>query len=324
MFSRKKALMGRYILRRLGFLVLTLLLTSLIIFAITQFLPADVASILLGQDATEVALQNIRAELGLNEPWPLRYVNWLSHFVSGNWGAAYTFIGKPDIFPLVMDKLGNSLRLALVTLLVAVPLSILLGILAGLNENKLLDNVVSVASLSVVGLPEFVTGLVLIQIFAHWLGWFPATATDATMKPFFEALPDMFLPMLTATLVLLAYITRLVRAGVIEEFKKPYTRTATLKGLPRRVVLFKHVLRNALLPTITVIAISFGWLVGGIIVIENVFNYRGLGLLLADAIRNQDLPLLQAITMVIVVMVVLANLVADLLYAYFNPRIRLE
>jgi len=150
------------------------------------------------------------------------------------------------------------------------------------------------------------------------------TATFAGNKPLIEALPELILPALTASLVMLAYIARLVRAGVIEELKKNYTRTAKLKGLSQRKVLFKHVLRNALLPTITVIAISFGWLMGGLIVIENVFNYRGLGLLLTKAIDDQDLPLLQAITMVIVFLVVIANLIADLLYAFLNPRIRLK
>jgi peptide/nickel transport system permease protein len=165
--------------------------------------------------------------------------------------------------------------------------------------------------------------VVLIQIFAHELGWFPANSSvrlDATLG---EALPMLILPALTATLVLLAYIARLTRAGVIEELKKPYVRTAVLKGLPRRTVVVKHVLRNALLPTITVIAISFGWLISGLIVIENVFNYPGLGRLMVFAIDRRDLPLMQALTMVTVLGFALANLVADLLYAYLNPRIRL-
>ncbi len=316
--------MGRYILRRLGFLVLTLLLTSMLIFAVTQLLPGDMASILLGREASEAAKAELRRELGLDAPLPVQYARWLADFVRGDWGVAHTFIGKPAIRDLVLGKLANSLRLALLTLLIAVPLSMLLGVMAGLKENSLTDTAISVGSLSVVALPEFVTGLLLIQLLAHGLGWLPATATFASEKPFFEALPELILPALTATFVLLAYIARLVRAGVIEELKNPYTRTARLKGLPERRVLVKHVLRNALLPTVTVLAISFNWLVGGIIVIENVFNYRGLGLLLSDAIDNRDLLLLQAITMVIVLGVVVANLVADLLYAYLNPRIRLK
>jgi peptide/nickel transport system permease protein len=313
--------MGRYILRRLGFLVLTLFLTSIIIFVITQFVPGDVARILLGREASEAAVEALRAQLGLNDPWPVQYGNWLRKFVLGDWGEAFS--SGSEIRPLVMQRLRNSLMLAFVTLLIAVPLGILLGVLAGLQENKFMDSVVSVVSLSVVGLPEFVTGLVFIQLLAHRWNLFQASSAIPPDTPFFEALPYLLLPALTATLVLLAYIARHTRAGVIEELKKPYTRTAVLKGLSPYTVLFKHVLRNALLPTVTVIAISWGWLIGGLIVIENVFNYPGLGRLLLFAIDHRDLPLLQAITMVSVVAVVLANLMADLLYAYLNPRIRL-
>jgi peptide/nickel transport system permease protein len=204
-----------------------------------------------------------------------------------------------------------------------VPLAVLLGVVAGLNEDKAADNLISIASLSVVGLPEFVTGVILIEILAFRLEWLPANSSIQADATFREALPMLILPALTATLVLLAYIARLTRAGVVEELKRPYVRTAVLKGLPRRTVVFKHVLRNALLPTITVIAISFGWLISGLIVIENVFNYPGLGRLLIFAIDRRDLPLLQAITMVTVLAFALANLAADLLYAWLNPRIRL-
>lgn len=208
-------------------------------------------------------------------------------------------------------------------MLIGVPLSIFLGVIAGLNENKLVDNTISIGSLSVVGLPEFVTGIILIEIFARRLGLLPANSSIPIDATFRDAFPMLILPAITATLVLLAYIARMTRAGVLEELKKPYVRTATLKGIPQVSVTFKHVLRNALMPTITVIAISFGWLIGGLIVIENVFNYPGLGRLLVFAIDRRDLPLLQAVTMVIVLGFALANLAADLIYAYLDPRIRL-
>jgi len=211
---------------------------------------------------------------------------------------------------------------------ISIPLAVGLGVIAGLNENKTVDNTISVFSLSVVGLPEFVTGLVLIQIFSFefrrlGLPYLPATSSVLPETGFLDTLPLLILPAVTATLVLLAYIARLTRAGVIEELKQPYVRTADLKGLPRRSVVYKHVLRNALLPTITVIAISFGWLISGLVVIENVFNYPGLGRLLVFAIDRRDLPMLQDITMVTVTVFALANLAADLLYAVLNPRIRL-
>jgi peptide/nickel transport system permease protein len=232
-----------------------------------------------------------------------------------------------------MQRLRNSLRLAAVALVIAVPLAVALGVWAGLNEDKAVDNVISVGSLSVVGLPEFVTGLVLIQLFAFAINdWLDANfgirpfLANSSIKPdasFADALPALILPALTAMLVLLAYIARLTRAGVIEELKRPYVRTATLKGLPRRTVGGKHVLRNALLPTITVIAISAGWLISGLIVIENVFNYPGLGRMMVFAIDRRDLPLMQALVMVTVLAFALANLAADLMYAWLNPRIRL-
>lgn len=313
--------MPRYILRRLGFLILTVLLTSLIIFVVTQLLPGDVARVILGREAGETALAELREELGLNRPVPVQYLSWLGRFLIGDWGESFS-TGLP-IRSLVLERLGNSLMLAGLTLVIAIPLSLLLGVVAGLNENKAADNVISVASLSVVGLPEFVTGLLLIQVLAFKFRLFPANSSIAPGTGFVEALPMLVLPAITATLVLLAYVARLTRAGVVEELKRPYVRTATLKGLSRRTVIVKHVLRNALLPAITVIAISMGWLISGLIVIENVFNYPGLGRLLTFAIDRRDLPLLQAITLVAVLAFSLSNLAADLLYAYLNPRIRL-
>jgi peptide/nickel transport system permease protein len=313
--------MLRYTLRRLGFMGVTLLITSMIVFGVTQLLPGDVARVILGREASETALQSLRQDLGLDRPLVVQYVTWLGDFVRGDWGISYA-TGLP-IRPLVMQRLGNSLMLAALALVFAVPLSVGLGVYAGLHEDKPADTAISVGSLSVVGLPEFVTGLVLIQLFAFRWRLLPANSSIRDDATFLEALPMLILPALTATLVLLAYVTRLTRAGVIEELKQGYVRTATLKGLPRRTVVWRHVLRNALLPTITVVAISFGWLISGLIVVENVFNYPGLGRLLTFAIDRRDLPMLQAITLVAVIAFALANLAADLLYAYLNPRIRL-
>jgi len=313
--------MARFLARRLAFLVLTLLFTSMLVFAVTQLLPGDVARIVLGREAGEEALVQFRQEWGLTDPLPVQYGRWLGGFVTGDWGASYT---ADAIRPIVMARLGNSLMLAGFTLLLAVPLGVLLGVLAGLHEGRVLDTVISVGTLAVVGLPEFVTGLALIQIFAHALDALPASSPIRTGTPFLQALPSLVLPAVTAMLVMLGYVARLTRAQVVEELRRPYVRTAVLKGLSWRRVVLRHVLRNALLPTVTVVAISFGWLIGGIIVIENVFNYPGLGRLLLFAIDRRDFPLLSAISMVVVLGVLLANLTADLLYAWLNPRIRLE
>ena len=312
--------MTRYVLRRLVFLTITLLFTSLIIFTITRYLPGDPCRVILGREVGEAALENCRSELGLNNPIPLQYLNWLKNFITGDWGTSFST--KTDIYPLVMDRLRNSLWLAVISLAIAVPISIALGVFAGLNENKFSDSLINVTGLSVVGLPAFVTGVVLIQIFSFNLKLLPANSSIPPGSTFLEALPMLILPALTITLILLAYITRMTRAGVIEELKKSYVRTADLKGLPRRVVVIKHVLRNALLPTVTVVALSFGWLVSGLVIVENVFNYPGLGRLMVFAIDRRDLPLMQAIAMITVFAFALANLTADLSYAYLNPRIR--
>jgi len=313
--------MGRYLLRRVGFLLLTLLISSALIFVICRLLPGDVARVILGREASDVAVAALREELGLNRPLPAQYLDWLGGFVTGDWGTSFST--QQPIRSLVAERLGNSLMLAGLTMLIAVPLAVGLGVLAGLREDRPADAAISVSSLAVVGLPEFVTGLLLIELFAFQLRWLPANSSIAPGAGFFEALPQLVLPAITATLVLLAYLIRLTRAGVIEELKQGYVRTAALKGLPWRTVLLRHVLRNALLPTITVVAISLGWLISGLIVVENVFNYPGLGRLLTFAIDRRDLPLLQAISMITVFVFAISNLAADLLYAALNPRIRL-
>jgi peptide/nickel transport system permease protein len=315
-----------YILRRLSFLLLTIILTSLLVFVVTQWLPGDPCRVILGREAGEAALEDCRQDLGLDQSLPVQYLSWLTDFLTGDWGISYST--RQPILPLVMERLGNSLMLTALTLAISVPLAVVLGVIAGLNANRPVDGAISVGSLAVVGLPEFVTGLVLIQVFSfgfreRGLPYLPANSSIPSDATFVEALPMLILPAITASLVLLAYIARLTRAGVVEELKQPYVRTADLKGLPRRTVMVKHVLRNALLPTITVIAISFGWLISGLVVIENVFNYPGLGRLMLFAIDRRDLPLLQAVVMVTVLGFALANLAADLIYAALNPRIRL-
>lgn len=314
--------MTRYIARRVLLLLATLLFTSALIFGLTQVLPGDIARLQLGREASEAALNAFRQERGLNDPVPVQYINWLRGFISGDWGRSYSS-GSPQVRPLVLARLANSLNLALLTLLISIPLAILLGVLAALAENTWLDNAISFFSLAVVGVPEFVTGVVLINVFALGLGWLPPTSLVREGYTLGDWLRVLILPALTATFVLLGYITRMTRAGMIDQLKQPYVRTATLKGLPRRQVIVKHVLRNALLPTITVIAISIGWLIGGLVVIENVYSYPGLGALLVDAVQQKNIPLLQACVMVVVFFFALANLAADLLYALLNPRIRL-
>ncbi len=315
--------MLRYLVRRILLLAVTLLITSAVIFALTQVLPGDVPRLILGRDAPAQAVENLREQLGLNESVPQQYINWLTGFVTGDWGTSFTG-GNSPIRPLVMDRLSNSLRLALLTLVISVPISITLGVIAGLRENSWIDSLISILTLSVVGLPEFVTGLILINVFSLGLGWFPASATAPNSASFGEWIRQLILPALSASFVLMAYIVRMTRAGVIDELKKPYVRTAILKGVPQNQVIIRHVMRNALLPTITVIAVSFGWLIGGLIVIENVFSFPGIGRLMTAAVERKDIPLMQAVVMVTIFFFAVSNLAADLVYAMLNPRIRLE
>lgn len=315
--------MARYIIRRLFLLVLTILVTSIIIFALTQLLPGDVAKLIKGREASPEVINAFREQFGLNDPIIQQYLNWLGGFLTGDWGVSFA-AGNPQVRPLVLDRLANSLRLAALTLFIAIPLSVSLGVIAALRENKWIDSIISIFSLSVVGLPEFVTGIVLVNVFALGLGWFKTTSLVSPTYSLGDWLNILILPALTASFVLIGYITRMTRAGMIDELKKPYVQTAILKGLSPSQIILKHVLRNALLPTITVIAISFGWLIGGLVVIENVFTYPGLGSLLVESVKQKNLPVLQATTLITVVAFALANLFADLLYAFLNPRVRLS
>ena len=300
--------------------------TSFLIFLIAQIIPGDVCRVILGREAGEGALRKCRVELGFVDDndrrisAATRYISWLLEFVRGNWGTSFA-TGEP-IQPWVLGRLRNSMMLGALVLIIAVPLSTFLGVVAGLNEGKLIDTVISVGSLSVVGLPEFITGILLINLVAFNVDFIPASSSVPVDSSFREAFPSLILPAITATVVLLAYIVRLTRAGVVEELKQPYVRTAELKGLALPAVIYRHALRNGLLPTITVVAISVGWLISGLVVIENVFNYPGLGRLMVFAIDRRDLPTLQACVMISVVGFAVANMLADLLYAALNPRIR--
>ena len=326
--------MLHFLRRRFVFFFFTYLLSSLMIFLLLRVLPGDPARVIAGgREATEAQVEEIRAQLGLNAPMPEQYVTWLGNFLRGEWGETIAFRGARNR-QLITERTVNSARLAAVALLLSVPISLVLGVIAGLSENKLPDILISLLTLSVVSLPEFVTGLFLINIVAlRWgrgalaeaLGWwFPASSAVPANASFGEMLPALWLPAFAATLVMLAYISRLTRAGVIEELKRDYVRTAALKGIAWRTVIWRHVLRNALLPTITVIALSITWLISGLVVIEVVFGFPGLGSLLIAAIERRDLLLVQAIVMVTVTIILFANLFADLAYALLNPRVELD
>ncbi|MEZ5125473.1 MAG: ABC transporter permease [Thermoleophilia bacterium] len=312
--------MGRFIFRRLVFVVFTVALSSIIIFWATTVLPGDVATMVLGRFATEEAKADLRTELGLDRPLVVQYGSWLGDFVRGDWGNSVST--NTEVRPIVLQRLKNSFMLAGVAFLMYVPLGVILGLIAALRKNTWVDQTISVGSLAFIGLPEFVSGVILISLFAIELGWFPSQSAISPDASFWEALPYLILPGVTVALTSLAYVVRMTRSGTVDVLQMDYVRTANLKGLSPSRVLFTHVLRNSLLPTITVVAIGIGWLIGGLIVTEAVYAYPGIGRLLLFAIQRRDLQLIQATALLIVVIYAVANLIADVLYAVLNPRIR--
>lgn len=312
--------MATYLLRRFSFILLTLILASIIIFAVTQLLPGDVAQVVLGQFATETAIENLREELGLNRPPHIQYLDWVNSFIKGDWGNS--MVSRQPVLPMVMNRLKNSTMLAGIALIIYVPLGIFLGVIAALKRGELLDQIISAVSMTFVGLPEFVNGLLLIAVFAIGLEWLPANSSINPDCAFHEALPYLILPAIAVSFTNLGYVARMTRAGTIDVLRTDYVRAADLKGLPSWQVLTRHVLRNALLPTVTVVAMGIGWLFGGLIVTEAVFGYPGLGRLLVFGIQRRDLPLIQACSMMVVAIYSLSNLTADILYGLLNPRIR--
>ena len=302
-------------------ILVTLVVVSLAIFTITEILPGDVAVMMLRQGATEQNLKKVREDLGLDRPAYVRYLDWIGGAVRGDLGDSY--VQKRPIVDVMGVRLRNSLVLTGFALLVAVPVAVLVGVWAGVRPDSPGDRIVSVASVVGISLPEFVTGVLLIIVFSLTLDLFPTTSgipsgTSPLTRP-----QILVLPMLTLTGVMFAYIMRMTRANVIEVMQASYVRTAILKGLPMRRVIFQHVVPNAMLPTISIIAMNMGWMLGGLIIVENVFAYPGLGQLLLTSIQTRDVPLLQAVALLIAATYTISNLVADLSYAALDPRIRL-
>ena len=312
--------MGNFLARRVALVLLTLWLVSVGVFVVSELLPGDVAIFILGQQATPENLAVLRAQLGLNEPAPLRYLTWLSGFVRGDWGRSLAL--QVPIADLVLSRAANSLVLAGLALIVTVPVSVGLGLVAALRHGRAVDRAISLIGLSGLALPEFVSGVLLIVLFSLTLHIAPAAAQIPTGASPLSVLPALVLPALTLAVTLFAYISRMTRASAIDVLASDYVRTAVLKGLPMSKVIARHVLRNALLPTVTVIGAQIGWLVGGLVVVEHLFGYPGLGDLLLFAALNKDIPLLEACVMIVASVYMLSNLAAEVLFGVLNPRIR--
>ncbi len=311
---------GRILTKRAALSLITLWLLSAMVFAGGQLLPGDVARAILGPLADAHAVANLDRQLGLDRPLLIQYWDWISHFAMGDMGQSYSY--RAPVAPFVLAALGYSVKLGTLAFVLVVPLSIAGGVWSALHAGRLIDRIIGIIGLSATILPEFVTGIVLIMIFGIWLKILPISAN----WPPGAALPTqiyyLLLPSLPLVLVLFGYLARMARAGTLEALAADYTRTAVLKGLKPRAVLWRHVLRNALLPTITVTATQMGYLMGGLVVVETLFRYPGIGGLIYAAARDKDFPMLEGGVLTVGVIYTLAGLIADVSHALLNPRIR--
>ena len=322
--------MGKYVLKRIGLALVTVFLITAAIFFMTHVLPGNPAERILGNTAERANVIALEKELGIDKPLLTQYWKWLSDTASGDLGGSIQFsvcaIGTESGTPVtevLLPALGYSLRLAALAFIVVVPLSIAGGVLAGVNRGKRIDRILTVGGLSAAVVPEFVWAVILAFVVGVKFHWLPVNAFPDTPNPgFFTVIYHLILPAFALMLVLFGYISRIARAGVIEAYDSDYVRTAVLKGLTQRKAVTRHILRNALLPTIAVVASQIPYLIGGLVAVEIVFNYPGFGGLLRTSVQYRDYPVLQASVLIIGLVIVSVQLIADVLFAVLNPRIR--
>lgn len=312
--------MARFLLRRVGFALITLFLLSIIVFATAQLLPGNIGRNILGGFADQQSVDALNHQLGVDRPVLTQYWDWISGFARGDMGTSLQY--QVPVWDLLRPSLVNSLKLAAVAFVLVVPLSILGGVLAALKQGRFADRSITITGLSLTAVPEFVTAIVLIIIFGLWLKWLPVTATAPPGSNAATQVKYLLLPAFALVMVLFGYIARIARAGTIEALDADYTRTAYLKGMPTSTVVRKHVLRNSLLPTIAVVATQMGYLIGGLVVIEKIFNYNGIGQRIYTAAQYKDVTMLESGVLLVGIVYLVATLIADVLYTVLNPRIR--
>ena len=306
--------------RRFVLAIVTLFIISLIVFLGVEALPGDAATSYLGQSATPESLDALRQEFGLYAPMHERYLTWLGGLLGGDLGQS--MVRRIPVSEVIGYQFRNTIVLAVAAALVGIPLAIFLGVVAGLARDKWPDIFVSTSSIVGMTLPGFVTATILIYIFAIRLEWFPAITMVPTDASIGELLPNIVLPIITLTFIMVAHILRMVRTNMIDVMTSDYVQMARLKGVPERQIVFRHALPNAMLPTINVVAITLAWLLGGVAVIETVFNYPGIGKLMVNSITDRDFPTIMAIAIVLAIVYITVNLAADLLTLVLNPRLR--
>ncbi|WP_116135262.1 ABC transporter permease [Trinickia diaoshuihuensis] len=311
---------ARFLAGRLALSLVTLWLLSVIVFALGQLLPGDIGRAILGPLADARAVATLDHELGVDRPVLVQYAQWICRFVQGDMGMSYAF--RSPVAPFVGAALLRSAKLGALAFVIVVPLAISAGVWAALHAGRWLDRTIMIVGLSATVVPEFVSSITLILIFGVWLRWLPSEAGYPDDAGLLTALRHLILPALPLVFVFFGYIARMARAGTAEALDADYTRTAVLKGLPRRVVIVRHVLPNALTPTITVAATQIGYMVGGLVVVETLFHYQGIGSLIYNAATAKDFPMLEAGVLTVGVVYMVANLIADALIVMLDPRIR--
>jgi len=298
----------------------TLLFVSFLVFFGTEILPGDVAYAILGQGATPELVEQVRERLGLNEPFHMRYWIWLTNFLTGNFGTSLA--NGADIGVEVSRRAMNTLILASCTAIVAVPLAIILGLMASIKPGGWIDRLISSVSLALISLPDFLVAVILVSIFAVKLRWLPAIASIRPSYDFFDWIRILILPVMGLTFTILAHMVRMTRSAVLNVLSSPAIEMAILKGVPRRRLLVRHALPNALGPIINVVALNLAYLISGVVVIETLFNFPGLGRYMVEGVTNRDVPIVQTCAMIFCTFYVLLNILADILSIIVNPRVR--
>ncbi|NVK29903.1 MAG: ABC transporter permease [Gammaproteobacteria bacterium] len=308
------------VVKRLGFGLVTLLAVSIIIFGAVELLPGDLAQAVLGQGATEETVRELRAQLGLDRSPPERYLAWLGGVFQGDFGQSLA--SKKDVASLIGPRFSNTLFLALYAAAIAVPLAMFLGIAAALYRNSWFDRATNVGTLTAISSPEFFVGYILILFLAIKNPWFPALSNVTPDMAFTERLNRLFLPAMTMVLVVTAHMMRMTRAAIINLLASPYIEMARLKGVPQYKVIVKHALPNAWAPIINVVALNLAYLITGVVLVEVVFVYPGIGQLLVDSVTKRDFPVVQACCLIFAATYILLNLAADVGAIVSNPRLR--
>ena len=313
-------MMMQMVMRRIAIGIATMFVVSLIVFLMLALLPGDVAAIILGQSATEETLAALRAELGLDKPWYVRYFGWLGDMVTGDLGISKA--GGAAISDLIDSRLGNTMMMAGLVALISIPLSVALGLWAAMHPGTWLDRIVTFGTLSTISVPEFFIATILVLVLAVQLHWLPSTAYLTGEESFLQLLRALAMPLITLVIVVSAQMIRMTRAGILNVMNSPYIEMAILKGVPRKRIILRHALFNAIGPIVNVIALNLAYLVSGVVIVETIFAYPGLAKLMIDGVQTRDLPLVQACAMIFCGTYVILILVADIASILSNPRLR--